>query len=201
MTSPVSDIDLLLLAADALEPGAAAALRARLGTDAALRQRFERLCRHQPGGAAVAADRWRIPPPGAALAPLLQRTAHLAAAAGNQVRVGDSFSLWFDTPADPSATGVVLLGRRDGDWRVVSPRLPHDTRSVADIARVEGPRCRVELIAHPPAGSQRWAVALHPLPLPEGRDDDPWAPLRAAVEAGSLAVGAVEIDVTDQGDG
>ncbi|RME20807.1 MAG: hypothetical protein D6798_19645, partial [Deltaproteobacteria bacterium] len=156
MNPSVSELDLLLLAVDALDPDQAAQLRVRMVRDPELQQRFAELRRGaESESMAARPPRWRIPPPGMALAPRLERAARLAPAEVDPVRVGDSFFIRFDTPPTPAATGVVLLKRQDGDWSVVSPAAPSRTRSVADLARVEGKHCRLELVAHPPAGPQR----------------------------------------------
>lgn len=195
MPYSVSDLDLHLLAADALDPECVLPLRARLQSDPELARRFQAVCDAGPG-LPPPARAWRIPPPGVGLAARLVRARALGQ--GARVRIGSVFGVCLPPPPDPDGVGVVLLRQGANGWEVSSPSRPDQAESLAAVGRRDQDEYRVDLVAHLPVGRQRWAIALHPLPLPVGPRHDPWAPLQHAVERGAVVVGSVEVDVCER---
>lgn len=191
MTRPATDLDLLLLAADALDPERTAELQARLRADPQLAERYRRLHAQEPPDLPERRA-WRIPPPGIGLCTQV----HLAAALGpRQVRVGSAFQLCVPTPPDPNALGVVVLRAQDEEWVVMVPSSPDRALPLALVGRPDGGTTCIDLVARQPLGLQRWALALPPLPLPQERGEDPWASLRRGIAARRVAVGAVDVEV------
>jgi len=115
------------------------------------------------------------------------------------VRTGDRFEVQLPPQPQPERKGVVVLRYIDGDWRVVFPDLPSQAVSLDRLPVQADGRHRIFLVARPPSGVQRWAVALVGLPadaVAEGAAQvDPWAGLRDGLACGHVPVGVVEIDV------
>lgn len=191
MSRPPTDLELMLLAADALEPELAAELRGRLDADPALAGRFQRL-RERAEVPVLPRRSWRIPPPGMGLT---TRVA-LGPSMGPQVvRLGNSFQLRVPPPGPLDEHGVVLLREEDEAWHVVVPDHPERVRRLSEVARREGDLLCLDIVARGPIGVQRWAVALPRLPVAVGEGEDAWSALRRAVAARQVPVGAIDVEV------
>lgn len=187
------DDTLLLYLAEALDPGAQAAVEAWLRDQPSLRQRLEFL-RAEPGPV-LAEGGLRIPPPGFGL----DLSAGQPRVMGPTVlRVGDRFQIHLAARPTPDTDGVVVLRDLGTGWQVLTPSVPERALRLARLPIDDDGRHRVDLVARPPAGRQRWAVALLPvgdLPPDPSSGSDAWAFLHQGLEAGVIPVGVVEIDL------
>lgn len=189
-----SDADLALLLADALEPHDKAELVAQIEADPALGRRRDELARTLVEPPAPSSS-WRIPPPGLGLR---ARTGLPAVLGTERIRAGDHFKISLPPFDEAGRLGVVVLREEDLGWVVLSPAAPREAVSLDRCARQDGVDLVVDLVARRPLGRQRWAVALLPLPVPEGPGEDPWSPVRLAVAEGRVPVGSVEIEVVER---
>lgn len=191
----ISDASLLLYAADALDPAHAASVAAALAASPGLRARLGSLREHL--GDLPEAPVFRIPPPGLGLS----ATAGQPLVMGPpRLRVGDRFQVRLAARPIPDGDGVVVLRDLGAGWRIVTPSHPQDAVPLSRLP-VETDGChRVDLVARPPVGRQRWAVALVPLrswpgPPPPVSAVQPWAQLCRGLADGSVPVGVVEIEL------
>ncbi|NOY27748.1 MAG: hypothetical protein GXP62_17940 [Oligoflexia bacterium] len=193
----ISDETLLLYAADALDPDVAVVVRSALKRTPALRDRLRQLGMQ----AAVPPQRpaaFRVPPPGLGLAMWVGRPRVMGPAC---LRVGDRFQVRLDPRQHPDREGVIILRDLGEGWQVVTPARVLDAVSLSRLP-VEADGChRVDLVARPPAGRQRWAVALVPLnhlpaATPPLAQVEPWSELRRGMADGTVPVGVVEIQLT-----
>jgi hypothetical protein len=115
------------------------------------------------------------------------------------LRPGERFALTLGAVADPDTRMVVVL-RRDasGPWTVVFPEDPEDVIPLSALpADATGAR-RLDVVAAPTPGTQRWAVAL---PLIEPGPDwsvgsaERWAGLRGALGRGEVPAASVVVEV------
>ena len=194
MPTRPSDLELALWLADALDPGQGAELQALIDADPALRLRLATLSLSLDPGANVA-EGWRIPPPGLGWR---TRTAVPAVMGTERIRVGDHFPVHVASPDAPDRMGVIVLREEAGRWAVLSPDAPDQVVTLDRCARRADDELVVDLVARRPLGRQRWAIALMPVPLPQGDAGDPWGPVREALAQGSVAVGSIEIEVVER---
>lgn len=188
----LSDATLLLYVAEALDPADAAMVRDAVAADPTLRTRLDALEKDLallPGPAS-----FRIPPPGLGLQASAGQPAVMGPAS---LRVGDSFQVHLEPRPAPEQDGVVVLRDLGEGWQVVSPARPAEAVSLARLPVESDGRHRVVLLARPPAGRQRWAVALVPLgrATPSDPPDAPWLDLQRGLADGSVPVGVVEIEL------
>lgn len=190
-----ADATLLLFAADALDPGPAALLRAELARDPALQAHLDALARDldelppSPG--------FRVPPPGLGLQVGLQQSAVLGPAL---LRVGDRFEVCLPPRPSPEREGAVVLRDVGAGWQVVAPVQPDHAVALSRLPRGSDGCHQVNLLARPPQGRQRWAVALVPMDQLPGAPPpvpsvEPWHSLRQGLAAGTVPVGVVEIEL------
>ncbi len=187
------DDTLLLYLAEALDPGAQAAVESWLRDHPALRERLEAL--RAEADPVLGEGGLRIPPPGFGL----ELSAGQPRVMGPTVlRVGDRFQIHLAPRPVPEADGVVVLRDLGAGWQVLTPSQPERALRLARLPVDDDGRHRVDLVARPPAGRQRWAVALLPvddLPVEPPGGRDAWAFLHRGLESGEIPVGVVEIDL------
>lgn len=194
MALPGDDL-LYLYLADALDPGDRRALELRLGRDPGLRARLRALqVDDDPalveGGPTPT---FRIPPPGFGL--------HVEAGqprlmGPSRLRVGDRFQIRLEPRSRPEQDGVVVLRDLGRGWEVLLPTRPEQAVALARLPIEADGRHRIDLIAGPPAGWQRWAVALLPIARePQAEPAPPWERLHCGLAAGEVPVGVVEIEL------
>jgi hypothetical protein len=194
MSTP-ADSTLLLFAADALDPGQAATVRAELARDPALEAHLLALSRdldEEP-----VEQGFRVPPPGLGLPVTLQQAAALGPAL---MRAGDRFEVCLPPRPAPEREGVVVLRDIGAGWQIVSPLQPDRAIALSALPRSPDGGHQVNLLARPPRGRQRWAVALVPMDQLPGAppplaSHEPWGSLRQGLEAGTVPVGVVEIEL------
>lgn len=194
MPTPPSDRELALWLADALDPGQGAELQAQIDADPALQQRLSALSLPVDTGDGAGGG-WRIPPPGLGWR---TRTAVPAVMGTERIRVGDHFPVHVARPDAPDQMGVIVLREEAGHWAVLSPESPQQVVTLDRCARRVDEELVVDLVARRPLGRQRWAIALMPVPLPQGEAGDPWGPVRDALAQGAIAVGSIEIEVVER---
>jgi hypothetical protein len=198
----LSDDVIYAYLAQALEPGEVLEVEEELAADPALRARVTALAgplrdSEWVRDPARAPGRFMIPPPGLALA--FQARAVPVQAMGlsaDQLRPGDRFSVRIGPLADPEALRVAVLFRGTGAWRVMFPASAAEQITAADLPRDAEGMARIDLVAQPELGLQRWAIALAPLDLPvawEQPVEARWAALERALEAGQLPVASLEV--------
>lgn len=188
------DDTLLLYLAEALDPGAQAAVEAWLREHPALRARLDAL-RAEPV-IDLPERGLPIPPPGFGLDVSAGQPRVMGP---SSMRMGDRFQIHLPPRPDPAVEGVIVLRDLGTGWQVLTPSHPTRALPLSRLPREEDGRHRVDLVTRPPAGRQRWAIALMPLSpaaeTPPQVDHEPWASLHRGLEAGSIPVGVVEIEL------
>jgi len=190
----VSDAELLALVVGALEPSRALELEEVLAAEPALRLRKATLASSMALGEAPRHG-WRIPAPGVGMK--LRLSASAAPVMGGELRPGDRFRVRVDRTEEPSRR-IRVLFRKGEDWEVVYPSAPEEELAVAELPVDADGKRHIDLVAQPPAGHQRWAVAL--ADAGDGVDWDApeterWAALQSGIAAGSVPGAAVEVEV------
>jgi hypothetical protein len=144
-------------------------------------------------------DPWRIPPPGVSTLrgfSVLERRSELL---GEELRAGDPFELLIPPVAEPERRSIAVLYRGpEAPWRVLFPRSADDLLTLAELPVEDGSR-RIDLVAQPEPGIQRWAVALPDRDLPVAwadTEETRWEALLRAVERGELPVASVDVVVS-----
>ena len=190
----VSDPDLHAYVAGALEPPRALEVTEAVAADPQLGLRLEAV---QAALAQGPADRgeWRIPPPGVGLRLMLSASA--APVMGDTIRPGDRFRVRVDRTDDPKRR-IRVLFRAGQRWQVMFPAGPDEELTVAELPTDESGKRHLDLVAQPPLGAQRWAVALcDPSETVDwsAAEGPRWAALRVGITAGQVPVAAVEVEV------
>lgn len=170
-----------------LDPGEEQRLREKIAADPALARalaELERALAHSPRPAPA----WQLPPPGLYGGPV-----------GFGARVEPALSmgaepllrLRFQAP-DGRRRAVVLLIHEAGSWQVLAPQPDEPPTWVADLPVVPETGER-ELLLSGVAPGPRGLVLVLPTPdlLPVAGAADPWAPLRAALDADAVPVRAI----------
>jgi len=201
--SRISDDRLLAWAVGALEPGRALELEEEAGRDPGLRQRAAQLKARlapEPGRTVTAPASgmlWRLPPPG--MNANLRGGWAPAMVMSGALRPGDRFVVRLEPPDALRRAVVVLYRVGSAAWSVVFPDAPDEQVSLEDLPlEADGTRRRLELMAGPDAGTQRWAVALPPAqtPIDWGLEPaDRWRALRRSVASGTVPVMTVAVPV------
>jgi len=200
MTRPGDDL-LLAWIVGALEPGRALELEEEAARDPSLHDRVARLrttlAAATAATAATAAPSWRLPPPG--MAANLSGGWAPAMVMSGALRPGDRFVVKL-APPDAIKRAVVVLYRAAGAaWSVVFPGGPDELVTLEELPlEPDGARRRLELMAGPDAGVQRWAVALPLVSAPIDWGLEPvarWRLLKRAVASGDVPVMTVAVPV------
>ena len=199
----VSDRLLLAYLTGALEPSRRQELSEHIDADTDLQRRLRQLS-ERLGGQPPA--RWRIPPPAIRgvpwmMAARVERSRHavLGAEEAPELVPGQPFQLRLPQVESPSSWRVVVLYRQSGDWEVVFPTWPDDDMTLADLPMESNGELRLDLIARPEAGRQRWAMALLPLAFSidwDAPEDRRWAPLQDELARGEIQLAVIEVEVS-----
>lgn len=175
------------LAGGLLDPGEALRLREQIAAEPALARALADI-----EGALIRATRpsraWQLPPPGLYGGPVgFGARAQIALSMGAEPLL----RLRFQAP-DARIRAVVLLVREAGGWAVLTPEPGEEPVWVADLPVVPETGER-ELLLTGVAPGPRGLVLVLPTPdlLPVAGAEDPWAPLRAALDEDRVPVRAI----------
>ncbi len=204
MSATITDRHLLAYLTGALEPGRRLEIREEIGADPALQFRLTTLS----GRLAESGPRpslWRIPPPDTSGVPWMLpgrveigRHAILGEENTPGLSPGQPFQLRIDPVSNPWAWRVIVLYRRDGAWEVVFTTWPDEELTLMDLPQEANGELRLDLIARPEPGPQRWALALAPTDLEvdwQASEDQRWTELQLRIVRGQIRLMVVEVDV------
>lgn len=143
---------------------------------------------------------WRVPPPGVpggAARWGAQAESPPVFRADTRYRPGDRVCVRMAPLPDADQRQVVLLRLEDEAWQVRFPTRAGEILLLSQLPQREDGSRTLDLRAWPPAGRQRWAVALPDRRLAAPLDADPGvlAQLQRDIERGEVPCCALEIDV------
>ena len=195
----VTELDLLALVIDALDPSRRRGLLEAASRDPALNNRLIE------ARASVAGwrdwdsldENWRLPPPRARWSSLWATVAPTPVMGrGDELSPGDLFEVRIGGVADLDARWLVVLLRLGENWHVVSPTVPDELIRLDQLPRM-GDTAVLELSAADHRGVQRWAIAMPTLDMQVDwtrPEPERWSELQEAVlrrEIPSLSVDVV----------
>jgi hypothetical protein len=188
----LNDSELIALISGALEPSRALELKEELGPGE--RQRIALLTARLQRGAEPPRSRWLIPPPGttAGREPFLLMASPAALMGDNKVAAGDRIEIRLGDIKNPEKHRIVVLFRDEYDWQLVFPTKTLDSLTVADLPETDGWR-RLDLVARPEPGTQRWAIALPPTDMTV--DAQHLKELERGIANGNVPITSVEFEV------
>lgn len=194
MTS-LDDLTLHLHLAGILDPDQALEVKERLQALPEARTRLARLVAATELEHPVSP--WQIPPPGLGWP---SRASAADVMSGEGIRVGERFCLTLAPIEAPDDVDVVILRREDGQWQVLAPRSAEERFPLSAFARDADGRHRIDLMARPPTGRQRWAVALMPRATEvdwKAPEDTRWQTIQRGIAEGAITVSSIDVTVSD----
>lgn len=194
----LSKAELVAWVLGALEPDRAVEVATLVAESPALQRRVRSLQRSLPAWRQAPTRTWNLPPPG------LNRASAALVMSGpgeapGQLRPGARFEVSLPDLPTPEDVQIVVLSRDETDWTVRFPSRPDEQLTLAELQRGPDGRRRLDLSAGQREGLQRWAVALPSRALVadwSAPEEQRWARLKSAIEAGEVTVSTVEVKVS-----